>query len=129
MTTELRIGLIGFGWMGQAHSRSYRNIPVYFPEAGIRPRLVAVADTVPARLELARNNFGYEYATVDWRVVIERSDIDVVDVTAPNALHQELATAAAAAGKHVFCEKPVGITPAATAPIEPAARQAAAIAP
>ena len=127
MTTELRIGLIGFGWMGQAHSRSYRNIPVYFPEAGIRPRLVAVADTVPPRLELARNNFGYEYTTDDWRAVIERSDIDVVDVTAPNALHQELATAAAAAGKHVFCEKPVGITPAATAAIESAARKAGVI--
>jgi predicted dehydrogenase len=127
MTTELRIGLIGFGWMGQAHSRSYRNIPVYFPEAGIRPRLVAVADTVAARLELARNNFGYEYATDDWRAVIERSDIDVVDVTAPNALHQELATAAAAAGKHVFCEKPVGITPASTAAIESAARKAGVI--
>jgi predicted dehydrogenase len=113
--------------MGQAHSRSYRNIPVYFPEAGIRPRLVAVADTVAARLELARNNFGYEYATDDWRAVIERSDIDVVDVTAPNALHQELATAAAAAGKHVFCEKPVGITPASTAAIESAARKAGVI--
>ena len=53
MSREIRIGLIGFGWMGPAHSRSYRNIPVYFPEADIRPRLVVVADTLPERVELA----------------------------------------------------------------------------
>ena len=92
---EIGIGLIGFGWMGQAHSRSYRNIPVYFPETGIRPRLVAVADTAPDRRQLAADNFGYESTTDDWREVIERSDMDVVDITAPNAMHEQLATAAA----------------------------------
>ena len=121
---EIRIGLVGFGWMGEAHSRSYRNIPVYFPQTGIRPRLVVVADTAPQRRQLAADNFGYESTTDDWRQVIERSDIDVVDITAPNAMHEQLATAAAAAGKHVFCEKPVGIEPRATAAIEAAARAA-----
>lgn len=124
---EIRIGLVGFGWMGQAHSRSYRNIPVYFPEAGIRPRLVAVADTVPARLQLASENFGYEETTNDWRALITRADIDVIDITAPNAMHRDLATAAAGAGKHVFCEKPVGIRPEATAAIAAAARAAGVI--
>ena len=124
---ELRIGLIGFGWMGQAHSRSYRNIPVYFPDAGLRPRLVAVADNVPARIDLAVDNFGYSWGTADWREVIERDDVDVIDVTAPNAMHLELVEAAAAAGKHVFCEKPVGIEPSATASIEFAARKAGVI--
>lgn len=121
---EIGIGLVGFGWMGEAHSRSYRNIPVYFPETGLRPRLVVVADTAPQRRQLAADNFGYESTTDDWRQVIERSDIDVVDITAPNAMHEQLATAAAAAGKHVFCEKPVGIEPRATAAIEAAARAA-----
>lgn len=124
---EIRIGLIGFGWMGQAHSRSYRNIPVYFPETGIRPRLVAVADPVSDRRQLAADNFGYESTTDDWRQVIERSDIDVIDITAPNAMHEQLATTAAAAGKHVFCEKPVGIEPRATAAIEAASRAAGVI--
>lgn len=126
-TTSIRIGLIGFGWMGQAHSRAYRDIPVYFPESGLRPSLVAVADPVPARVELATEAFGFTAGTDDWRELIARDDIDVVDITAPNALHLELVEAAAAAGKHVACEKPVGINPAATASIERAARAAGVI--
>ena len=125
--TEIRIGVIGFGWMGQAHSRAYRDIPVYFPDSGIRPRLVSVADSLPARVELARANFGFESGTVDWEELIARDDIDVVDITAPNALHRELVEAAAAAGKHISCEKPVGIDPAATAAIEAGARRAGVI--
>ncbi len=124
---RLRIGLIGFGWMGQAHSRSYRSIPVYFPESGIRPALQVVADTMPDRLEVATSNFGYEHGTAEWREVVERNDVDVVDICAPNGLHQEIAEAAAAAGKHIFCEKPVGLEPAATAAIEAAARRAGVI--
>jgi predicted dehydrogenase len=125
--TDIGIGIIGFGWMGQAHSRAYRDIPVYYPESGIRPRLVSVADNVPARVELATANFGFQSGTPDWRELIARDDIDVVDITAPNALHQELVEAAAAAGKHIACEKPVGISPEATAAIEIAARRAGVI--
>lgn len=127
VSESIGIGVIGFGWMGQAHSRAFRNIPVYYPETGIRPRLVAIADTVPERVELATDNFGFETGTSDWRELLERDDIDVIDITAPNALHEELAVAAAKAGKHIFCEKPVGIEPRATAAIELAARQAGAI--
>jgi predicted dehydrogenase len=125
--TDIGIGVVGFGWMGQAHSRAYRDIPVYFADSGIRPRLAAVADNVPARLDLARDNFGYSWGTSDWHELIDRDDVDVVDVTAPNALHQEIVEAAAAAGKHIFCEKPVGISPDATAAIERAGRHAGII--
>jgi len=125
--TSIGIGVIGFGWMGQAHSRAYRDIPVYFPDSGLRPRLIAVADNVPARIELATRNFGFEHGTLDWRELMARGDIDVVDITAPNALHRELVEAAAAAGKHIACEKPVGIDPAATAAIERAGRTAGII--
>lgn len=121
------IGLIGFGWMGQAHSRSYRNIPVYFPEAAIAPRLVAVADTVSERIELATQNFGFDEGTRDWRSLLDRDDIDVIDITAPTAMHLEIAEAVTAAGKHVFCEKPVGDNPRATAVIERAARRAGVV--
>ena len=89
------MGLVGFGWMGEAHSRSYRNIPVYFPETGIRPRLVVVADTAPQRRQLAADNFGYETTTDDWREVIERSDIDVVGVLRVEDANRRRAHAAA----------------------------------
>ncbi len=110
--------------MGQAHSRSYRAIPTYFPDAPFQPILAAVADTVPARVHQAVTDFGYEAGTSDWRELAERPDLDIIDITAPNAMHQEIAEAAAAAGKHIFCEKPVGISVEATARIEFAARQA-----
>ncbi len=125
--TEIGVGVIGFGWMGQAHSRAYRDIPVYYGDSGIRPKLAAVADNVPARLDLARDNFGFGWGTLDWHELIDRDDVDVVDITAPNALHQEIAEAAAAAGKHIFCEKPVGSSPEATAAIERAGRHAGII--
>lgn len=124
---RLRIGLIGFGWMGQSHSRAYRSIPVYFPDAPVRPVLAAVAEPHRERRERAMNDFGYESASADWREVVERPDIDVIDITAPNTLHREIGVAAAAAGKHVFCEKPVGINPSATAALEAAARRAGVV--
>ena len=127
MTTSIGIAVIGFGWMGQAHARAYRDIPVYFPERGIVPKLVAVADNVPSRVQLAVDTFGFAVGTDDWRELMERDDVDVIDITAPNALHLELVEAAAAAGKHIACEKPVGIDPPATAAIERAARQAGVI--
>ena len=120
----LRIGVIGFGWMGQAHSRSYRDIPVLFPDADLKPTLVAVCDTVDERRLLATDNFGFEASYSDWEELLQRDDLDVIDVTAPNAMHRELAVAAAESGKSVFCEKPVGLTADDTAAIEAAARKA-----
>ena len=122
MSQELRVGVIGFGWMGQAHSRSYRAIPTLFPEAGIRPRLVAICDPVTERRQLGIDNFGFEAGHADWMDLVSRDDLDIIDITAPNALHRELAIAALQAGKHVFCEKPVGLTPSDTAAIAAAAR-------
>jgi predicted dehydrogenase len=127
MKRTLRIGLVGFGWMGQAHSRSYRSIPLYFPDAPFRPVLAGVADTVPHRVEQAVRDFGYESGTEGWEDLVDRPDIDIIDITAPNTMHRRIAEAAAAAGKHVFCEKPVGITAEATARIEAAARRAGVI--
>ncbi len=127
MYKTIGIGVIGFGWMGQAHSRAYRNIPVYFADTGLEPKLVAVADNVSERVELAVDNFGFEVGTENWRDLLERDDIDVIDCTAPTGMHEEIAVAAAAAGKHVTCEKPVGISPEATAVIENATRKAGVI--
>lgn len=94
MRTPIRIGLIRFGCMGQAHSRSYLSIPLYFPEAGFRPVLAAVADTVPTRISQAVDDFGYSTGTSGWRELVARADIDV---TAPNAMHQVFTEEEAAA--------------------------------
>src|SRR5690349_17202961 len=121
------IGVIGFGWLGQAHSRSLLRIPTLFPERGFDAELVVCGDTLPERREQAVGSFGFARAAADWRAVIEDPDIDMVFIAAPNMLHLELVEAAAAAGKHVFCEKPVGGTPEQTVRAEKAARAAGVI--
>ena len=104
------------GWAGPTRGRTATSRCTSRTLASTR--LVAVADTDPAALTLARDNFGFTATTTDWRESIPRDDVDVVDVTAPNVLHREIVEAAARAGKHIACEKPVGIDPDATAAIE-----------
>ena len=129
MTVRRRIGLavVGFGWMGQAHARSYLRLPTLFEDRVYDPQLVVCSDTVEARGHAATSAFGFLEATEDWRPAVEHPDVDAVIVCAPNMLHESLVTAAAAAGKHVFCEKPVGGTPSQTARAEQACRQAGVI--
>jgi predicted dehydrogenase len=124
---RIGVGLIGFGWLGQAHSRAMLRIPTLFPEREFDPELVACADTAPARIDDALHSFGYARGTEDWRRVIDDPGVDVVFVTAPNMFHVRMIEAAAQAGKHVFCEKPVGGTPEQTARAERAARRAGVI--
>jgi predicted dehydrogenase len=124
---RIGVGLIGFGWLGQAHSRSLARIPTLFPDRGFDTDLVICSDTAPARTRDAVESFGYAAGTDDWRRVIDDPGVEVVFVTAPNMLHLELVEAAAQAGKHVFCEKPVGGTPEQTVAAERAARRAGVI--
>jgi len=112
------------GWMGLQHSRSYCQIADRFPDLGLRPRLVICADDVEARAREAQQRFGFEHATSDWRQVIAHRDVQAVNITAPNYLHMEVALAAAKAGKHILCEKPVGRSPEETVRVERAARRA-----
>ncbi len=114
MTRTVGVGVIGMGWMGDVHSRSYALVRDRFHERGVAARLVACADVDPARAELARDRFGFERATSDWRSVIDDPAVEAVSVTAPNAAHLEIIEAAVAAGKHVACEKPVGRNPTET---------------
>jgi predicted dehydrogenase len=127
MTTTIGIGVIGFGWMGQAHSRSCLRIPTLFPERTFDPVLVSCADNVATRRDEATRSFGFAEATDDWRAVVDHPGVDVVVVSAPNMLHEELCVAAAESGKHVFCEKPVGGTPEQTIRIADAVRRAGVI--
>jgi len=124
---RIGVAVIGFGWLGQAHSRSMLRIPTLFPDRAFDPELVVCADTAPERIDDAVRSFGFRRGTADWRRVVEDPDVDVVVIAAPNMLHVELVEAAAAAGKHVFCEKPVGGTPEQTVRAEKAARDAGVI--
>jgi predicted dehydrogenase len=108
---RIGVGVVGFGWLGQAHSRSLARIPMLFADRVYEPRLVACSDAMPARVDRAVSAFGFERGSVDWRAVVEAPDVEAVWIAAPNMLHGELVAAVAAAGKAVFCEKPVGGTP------------------
>jgi predicted dehydrogenase len=121
---RIGIGVIGFGWLGQAHARSMLRIPTLFADRTFDPQLVICADPVRERAEDAVASFGFERGTADWRRVVEDAAVDAVVIAAPNMLHVELVEAACAAGKHVFCEKPVGGTPEQTVRAERAARHA-----
>ena len=123
----LGIGVVGFGWMGQAHSRSAARIASLFPERSFDTALIVCGDNVAERREQAVSGGGFREAVEDWRAVVDHPDVDVVYVTAPNMMHEEIAIAAAEAGKAVFCEKPVGGTPDQTVRIEAAARRAGVI--
>jgi predicted dehydrogenase len=115
------VGVIGMGWMGDAHSRAYRLVADRFRERGVDARLVACADVEARRAEAARDRFGFDRSTTDWRDVVSDPAIEAISITAPNAAHLEVIRAALGSGKHVLCEKPVGRTPQETLEAEEAA--------
>lgn len=102
------------GWMGHVHSRSYKAVRDRFFEDGIEPELIVCADAAESRAKAAQDRFGFRKATTDWKAVIEDPGVEAVDICAPNSMHLEIVKAAAAAGKHVACEKPVGRFPEET---------------
>lgn len=111
MTGTVGVGVIGFGWMGGAHTRAYARLPHHYPDLP-RPRLVAVADAVPGRAEAAARQYGFARGTTDWRDLLADPQVQAVSVTAPNVVHAEIGPAVAAAGRHLWIEKPVGLTSA-----------------
>ncbi|KQO76252.1 Gfo/Idh/MocA family oxidoreductase [Rhizobium sp. Leaf262] len=106
----LNIGLIGSGFMGQAHSDAYRRAGMLYRDLPAVPRLCLLADATDELAADAAARFGFERSTGDWRKLVEDPEIDVVDITSPNSMHHEMAMAAIAAGKHVYCEKPLSVT-------------------
>jgi predicted dehydrogenase len=107
---RIGVAVIGFGWMGKVHTRAYLRLPHHYPELPLRADLIAVADEVPGRAEEGAEQFGFATATSDWRDVVADPRVHAVSVTAPNYLHRQIGTAVAAAGKHLWIEKPVGLT-------------------
>jgi predicted dehydrogenase len=105
---DLRIGLIGYGFMGKAHSNAYRRVPNFF-DLEYRPVLKAVCGRDRAKAQVFADQWGYESVETDWRKIIDRKDIDAVDICTPNNTHKEMALAAAKAGKMILCEKPLAM--------------------
>jgi predicted dehydrogenase len=114
---DIRIGLIGTGGMGKAHATAFKNVPLVFGNEPGRPVLEIVADVDAGAVEKWAGEFGFPRWTTNWREVVEDPRVDVVDITTPNHLHAEMAVAAAQAGKHIYCEKPLATTSAEAARI------------
>ena len=105
---ELRIGMIGYGFMGRAHSNGYRRVNNFF-DLEYRPVLKAACARTEGAIKDFADTWGYESIETDWRKLIERKDIDAIDICVPNNLHKEIALAAAANGKMILCEKPLAL--------------------
>jgi predicted dehydrogenase len=106
VTTEVNVALIGYAFMGRAHSNAYRQVgPFLNPR--LKPRLKVLCGRNPAAVGEAAKRLGWEEAATDWREVVSRKDIHLVDVSTPGDSHPEIAIAAARAGKAVLCEKPL----------------------
>jgi predicted dehydrogenase len=109
MTKTLNVGLIGYGFMGRTHSNAYAQVNHFF-DLPYRPVLKAVCARDAAKVKDFAEKWGYESVETDWRKLVERKDIDVVDICTPNNVHAEIAMAAARAGKMILCEKPLAMT-------------------
>ena len=107
-TKELRVGMIGYGFMGRAHTNAYKQVGQFFP-SDHKVVLKAVAARDADKVRAFADQWGYESAETDWRKLVARPDIDVVDICTPNNLHKEITLAAAAAGKAILCEKPLAM--------------------
>src|SRR3954462_4964746 len=111
MTKPLNIGMIGYGFMGRAHSNAYRKVNHFF-DLEYRPVLKAVCARDKEKAQAFANTWGYESVETDWKKLLARKDIDAVDICTPNNLHKEIAIAAAEASKAILCEKPLAMNSA-----------------
>lgn len=106
---ELRVAIIGYNFMGKAHSNGWLQASRFF-DLPVRPVLQVACGRDGAAAQRFADNWGWKHVETDWRKVVERDDVDIVDISLPQHLHHEVAIAAAKAGKHLFCEKPMALT-------------------
>ncbi len=106
--TPLRIGMVGYGFMGRAHSNGYSQANHFF-DLKYKPVLQAVCARNPEKAQAFADTWGYQSIETDWRKLVERKDIDAIDICTPNNLHKEIAIAAAKNGKMILCEKPLSM--------------------
>ncbi len=109
MAKTLRVGMIGYRFMGKAHSNGWRQAPHFFPlKADVE--LHTICGRNPKGVKAAAKELGWNNTSTDWKEVVNNPEIDIIDINTPNDSHAEIAIAAAKAGKHVLCEKPLGMT-------------------
>ncbi|HOL22607.1 MAG TPA: Gfo/Idh/MocA family oxidoreductase [bacterium] len=106
---ELNVGLIGYKFMGKAHSHAYKDVNIFF-DVPVRPVMKVLCGRAEEPLRIAAERYGWAEYETDWRRVVKRKDIDIVDITTPPNAHKDIAIAAAGEGKVVFCEKPLAAT-------------------
>ncbi|HXJ96274.1 MAG TPA: Gfo/Idh/MocA family oxidoreductase [Terriglobia bacterium] len=106
---EINVAILGYKFMGRAHSNAYRQVSHFFP-GKFTPRMKVICGRDREATEVAARQVGWEEVETDWRKVVERKDIDVIDISTPGHLHHDQALAAADAGKHIICEKPLANT-------------------
>lgn len=104
---DLRIGLVGTGFMGRTHTNGYKRVSDFFPDLGYHPVLKAVCSRNKDKVQAFADQWGYESIETDWKALVARNDIDAIDICTPNDSHAEIAIAVAKAGKMVLCEKPL----------------------
>jgi predicted dehydrogenase len=122
----VNVAIIGVGFMGKAHSNAWRQAPKFF-HPGVKPVLKLACDPDNNCARDFADNWGWEECETDWRKVVERPDIDVIDIVTPTFLHQEIAVAAAKKGKHIFCEKPIALSYKAAKEMYEAAEKAGVV--
>ena len=120
----LGVGMVGYAFMGAAHSQAWRSAPRFFDLPALL-RMSVLAGRDEARLKAAADKYGWESVETDWARLIDRSDVDIVDICTPGDTHAEIAIAALEAGKHVLCEKPLANSVAEAEAMAQAARRAA----
>ena len=106
---EMKIGLIGYKFMGKAHSHAYKDVNIFF-DLPVVPVMKVICGRSAGPLKMAMEKFGWQECETDWKKLVKRQDIDMVDITSPPDVHKEIAVAAAKEGKAVFCEKPLAAT-------------------
>lgn len=111
MSNEIRIAIIGTNFMGRAHSNGWSQAAKFF-DTKLKPVLQVACGRNPETLQAFAERWGWKHTETDWRKVIERDDVDIIDISLPQHLHAEVAIAAAEAGKHIFCEKPMAMSAA-----------------
>lgn len=108
MRKQLNVGLVGYKFMGKAHSNAYRKVGMFF-DAPAEIGMKAICGRDENWVKEAARKFGWETYETDWKALVKRDDIDIIDITSPSNVHKEIAIAAAEAGKHVMCEKPLAL--------------------
>ncbi|NLD72568.1 MAG: Gfo/Idh/MocA family oxidoreductase [Chloroflexi bacterium] len=120
MDAPLGVGLIGFGYIGKVHAYGYRTMPLFYDPLPVPTRLVGVATSRPETARRAAEQGGFAFGTADWRDLLDRDDIHIIDIASPNHLHLEQLLAAIAANKHIYCDKPLVVTAEEAARVEEA---------